>query len=140
MISRSLPLKFGILLGFIEIILLWAILGFEWGDNPTIPLALAVGTAFVGTYIYKIRQELALQKTTLSIGKYAVYATLPFLYSYIIATPFFYITVRITEGSVKALDLTMMLIILIVPYALIVPYVLGLLIGTFFWYKDKKTA
>lgn len=140
MISRSLPLKFGILLGLIEIIFLWAIFGFGWGDNPTTLLALLVGAAFIGTYIYKIRQELALQKTTLSIGKYAVYTTLPFLYSYIIATPFFYITTRIAEGSVKALDATLMIIILMGPFALIVPYVLGLLIGTFFWYKDKKTA
>lgn len=140
MIPRSLPLKFGIFLGFIEIIFLWAIFGFGWGDNPTTPLALIVGVAFVGTYIYKIRQELSLQKTTLSIGKYAVYTTLPFLYSYIITTPLFYIIARITDGSVKAFDATGMLVILIGPFALIAPYALGLLIGLFFWYKDKKTA
>ena len=140
MISKSLPLKFGILLGFIEIIFLWAIFGFGWGDNPTTPLALIAGVAFVGTYIYKIRQELALQKTTLSIGKYAVYTTLPFLYSYVIATPIFYLMTRITDGSVKALDVTIMLIIFIGTFGLIVPYVLGLFIGTFFWYKNRKTT
>ncbi len=136
--SKKLALTFGIAAGTLNFGLIIIALKLQWGDNPGQWIALIMNIIIACIYFKKLRQTWLGKET--SILKYGTYSVIPVIYSWIIAI---IITLAILsaqsfKGSSHGYDSLIELVISAIPITIGSAFVIGIMVGTFFYFYNKK--
>lgn len=132
MIPLKIPLYFGLLIAATEAVFFLFLM--ELSDFVFIPLGIFTGGAIMYWYFQSIRKTLGIQKSPLYILKYGISGVLTATISLILLLIGMLIIAQSDEAWSWGLLIMTGMAILEIPSS----FLLGTLVGTYFYYQDKK--